>query len=131
MHIVLDVDDTITLAPEFFARLTHALPDVRVTILTLRLNPASTARFVDELGVRYDEIVTADHSEMGRKPGQSLIDWKVEAVTALAPDIYFEDMPEVVHRVPSGTKVFMACDELMLDWVRHGCERDAESDTAR
>ena len=75
--------------------------------------------------MRYDELILASDRERGRRREESLHTWKAALVNQLKPDIFFEDMPEVVSLIEPGILVFMPCDEVIRSWIstqlgRHG-----------
>ena len=123
MHIALDIDDTITHAPAFFAAVTHALADAEITIVTVRERADGSEETLHELGIRYDRLVTSDDPELGRTDDATYHDWKIRVVTRLRPDVYFDDAPEVVHRIRPPTAVFMCCDDLIRGWLAKGLAR--------
>ncbi len=117
MHICLDVDDTITYAPKFFAGLCDRFADARITIVTFRANKAQTEEYLDSVGVRYDQVLVSTDPDHGKAATQSLHEWKANLVNRLRPDIFFEDMPEVVTLVDASILVFMPCDEVIREWI--------------
>jgi len=118
MHLVLDIDDTITHAPEFFHALTHALVDARVTVITYREERDEAVALLEELGVRHDELITSRDPRYPLAADEPLDAWKARTVMGLDADVFFEDMPEVIHRIEPPVKVFMTCDTVMRDWIR-------------
>ncbi|RMF42696.1 MAG: hypothetical protein D6753_06875 [Planctomycetota bacterium] len=117
MHICLDVDDTITYAPGFFAELCNRFAHARITIVTMRTDLADTKEYLDSVGVRYDRVVVSTDPEHGKSADQSLHQWKANLVNDLRPDIFFEDMPEVVALIDRAIIVFMPCDDVIRDWI--------------
>lgn len=117
MHICLDVDDTITYAPGFFAGLCYKFADAQITIVTFRSDLAKTKQYLDSVGVRYDRVIVSADEEHGRSKTESLHEWKANFVNRLRPDIFFEDMPEVVALIDPGILVFMPCDEVIRKWI--------------
>lgn len=117
-HIVLDIDDTITYSPDFFVRLSKLFGDCRITVVTFRDELTSTRRHLDSLGLRYDELILSSDPIQGRQAVEGLVEWKARIVNQLAPDLFFEDMPEVIAKVTSSIHVFMPCDELIRNWLR-------------
>lgn len=117
MHICLDVDDTITYAPGFFAGLCERFAIARITIVTFRSDLAKTKEYLDSIGVRYDRIVVSTDELHGKKQSESLPEWKANLVNRLRPDIFFEDMPEVVALIDPSILVFMPCDEVIREWI--------------
>lgn len=117
MHICLDVDETITFAPEFFSALSERFSSARITIVTFRTDKEKTEQYLDSIGVRYDRIVVSTDPDIGKAATQSLHEWKASLVNQLRPDIFFEDMPEVVALVDSSVLVFMPCDAVIREWI--------------
>ena len=117
MHICLDVDDTITYTPGFFASLCDRFVSARITIVTFRTDLANTKQYLDSVGVRYDQVVVSTDRQHGRIASESLHEWKAKFVNRLRPDIFFEDMPEVVALIDPTILVFMPCDEVIREWI--------------
>ncbi|MCA9179703.1 MAG: hypothetical protein KDB14_34845 [Planctomycetales bacterium] len=116
MHICLDIDDTITYAPELFSLLA-ALADATITVVTFRTDADGARATLAESGVRFDRLITSSDPDCGKRHGQGLAQWKAAVVNHLQPDWFFEDMPEVVALIHPTIKVFMPVDELMRSWV--------------
>lgn len=117
MHICLDVDDTITYAPDFFAGLCERFASARITIVTFRSDLATTKDYLDSVGVRYDQVVVSTDEQHGKSKSESLHEWKANLVNRLRPDIFFEDMPEVVALIDPQILVFMPCDGIIREWI--------------
>ena len=117
MHICLDVDETITYAPAFFAALCDKFAEARVTIVTFRTDKTETERYLNSIGVRFNRVVVSTDPDHGKTADQSLYEWKANFVNRMRPDMFFEDMPEVVARVDPSILVFMPCDEVIRDWI--------------
>ena len=117
MHICLDIDDTITYAPGLFAALLTALPDAEVSVVTFRKRTSDALETLRECGIRCDRLIVSTDPERGQVDGQNLAEWKASVVNELAPDWFFEDMPEVVSRIRSEVTVFMPCDEVIRQWL--------------
>lgn len=118
MHICLDIDDTITYQPTFFARLTRTFADARVTVVTFRTDFEAAASCLDEIGVRYDQLIVSSDPEFGKLESELLQDWKSRLINEIKPDIFFEDMPEVVASIDDGIAVFQPCDSVIRSWMR-------------
>jgi len=98
--IALDIDDTITRHPTFFALLAQAVRGSggRVVIITFRDNREWTIAQLKEWGVDFDvlhtvpvgEIVDPDH-------------WKAEICSQEQVDVFFEDDPFVLKNLSSET----------------------------
>lgn len=123
MHLVLDIDDTITHAPEFFQALTHALVGARVTVITYREERDEAAAELAAIGVRHDDLITSRDTRYPLTPGEPMDAWKARIVMGLGADVFFEDMPEVIHRIEPPVKVFMTCDTVMREWIRDALGR--------
>ena len=117
MHIAIDIDDTITHAPEFFSALTGALTGATITIVTVRDSTDGSEETLRELGICYDRLILSDDPQFGRTGDMQFDEWKADVITRLRPDIFFDDSPEIVHRIQSPTRVFMCCDEVMQGWL--------------
>ena len=124
MHICLDVDDTITYAPEFFVGLCRRFDDARVTIVTFRSDEVETRTYLDEIGLRYDRLIVSTDQEHGAREDEAPHEWKAALVNRMQPDIFFEDMPEVVSLIHPSILVFMPCDDFVREWLssRLECE---------
>jgi len=116
MHIAIDIDGTITEAPEFFAFLT-SLSDLRITIVSFRDDEPEARRLLTELGIRFDQLVLINDPVHGNLGAVAWEQWKADAVAKLGVQIFFEDMPEVIKLVQPPTKTFMVCDQMMRDWL--------------
>ena len=119
----LDVDDTITAAPEFFALLTKAVRQAggRVCIVTRRGNlpevVEATRVELEDYGIEFDEIncIPDKKDEYISCPHEDL-DWyekylwqKVAICEARNVDVLFDDDPKVVRlfeRYAPGIQVF-------------------------
>jgi hypothetical protein len=123
LHIALDIDGTITEAPEFFSLLTRVVRDARITVVSFREDDREARRLLAELGVRYDALVLINDPALGNRDAAPWEVWKAGVVARLGVDVFFEDMPEVVRLVRPPTKVFMACDESMREWLSECVDR--------
>lgn len=127
MHICLDVDDTITCAPEFFVGLCRRFDGARVTIVTMRTDEIGTKAYLDGIGLRHDRVIVATDPEHGRREGEAPHEWKAALVNRLQPDIFFEDMPEVVSLIAPSILVFMPCDGFVREWLSLRLEGDLDA----
>lgn len=116
--ICIDIDDTITYAPNLFALITHSLTEATIIIVSFRTDHEAAVATLVEHEIRYNKLILSNDPEWGKRSEQSLDDWKSETVNRIAPDWFFEDMPEVVSKIDSDIKVFMPCDQLIRDWLR-------------
>ena len=118
MHLCLDVDDTITYAPKFFATVCERFADAQITIVTFRSDKTSTESYLKSEGVRFDNVIVSTDPIHGRTEQETLHEWNASFVNQLRPDIFFEDMPEVVALIDSSILVFMPCDEVIREWIK-------------
>ena len=117
-HICLDIDDTITYAPTFFLQLVASYPEAQVTVVTFRSDYDATKEYLDSICIRFDRLIVSTDETDGKKEGESLHEWKANYVNRIKPDIFFEDMPEVVGLIDPDIAVFMPCDSVIRDWIR-------------
>ena len=112
MKVGIDLDETITAAPEFFSLLTHALcvAGHEVHVITYREAESrnQTEAELAELGIRYSLL----HLPPANKDGAV---WKAELVKTLGIEIIFDDSPEVLAEMPSSVKRFWLCDPDVFD----------------
>lgn len=93
MKIAFDLDDTITLAPEFFSTLSK-LWDDDVYIITLRSDRQETIEDLEKLDIRYTDVILVSTCEE-----------KADVVKRLGISVYFDDMPETLVNMPETTAV--------------------------
>ena len=120
-HICLDIDDTITYVPKLFQVLTTVLPESKITVVTFRSEASRAMETLSELDIRYDRLIVSSDESCGKRPNETLAQWKARVVNNLKPDWFFEDMPEVVSLIDPDIIVLMPCDELMRDWLKGVC----------
>ena len=107
MNIGIDIDGTISSAPEFFSCLTRAFRQAghRVYIITYR-EPMTVQATRNELalwGVEYDEIhLCGNMEEIGQ--------WKAKIAAMLDLDVMFDDMPQSLCCLAPKVKRFWLCD---------------------
>jgi uncharacterized HAD superfamily protein len=94
LNLGLDLDGTITDAPEFFSAWTKSWPG-RVIIITYRNDREKTILDLERLNIRYDELVLVD-----RMDGKAVI--AEHGVTT-----YVDDQPEMLKNVPNGVNVML------------------------
>lgn len=110
MVIGIDIDDTITRHPGFFAFMTEALVAAghEVVIITFRENAELTAADLAKWGVRYTKLVTSSlesHLEHG------VYEWKGMVCREHGIEVFFEDDPHVLRHVdPSITRCMVLGD---------------------
>ena len=122
VHIAIDIDDTITYAPELFSLLVGSLREAEIIIVSFRTDRENALLALREHEIRWDRVILANDPEHGAREGQTLVDWKVGVVNQLSPAWFFEDMPEVVSRIKPHIKVFMPCDEVIREFLREATE---------
>ena len=98
MNVGLDIDDTITRHPEFFALLSAALKAQGhvVVIITFRESSAETSAELEEWGIVYDRLVTYDPRTQN---GSEIFAWKAKQCREHEIDVMFEDDPEVTAHI--------------------------------
>lgn len=115
MHIVIDVDETITAKPMFFSWLAGALrrDGHRVTILTVRRDREDTMRLLARHEVSYDRLETPPDGVM------EALKWKILRAKELAPDILFDDCVDVANAAGLNTLALVPRDPELgrLDYV--------------
>lgn len=111
MKIALDMDATITEAPAFFSLLSRSFQASghEVHIITFRDDRESTIQELKDLGIHYDSLHLPGDSDV-RAPK-----WKAKLALRLEIDVFFEDSPEVIERLPSSVKVFWLIDRDLFD----------------
>lgn len=122
MHIAIDIDGTITEAPEFFAFLTN-LPGLEISIVSFRDDEPEARRLLESLGIRFDRLILINDPVDGNLGGAPWEQWKADAVAKLGAAVFFEDMPEVIRLVRPPTKAFMVCDEMLREWLGQAADR--------
>lgn len=112
MRIGIDLDDTISEIPAFFAVVTTALigQGHQVHILTFR-DPdllEDTRAELATLGISYTAIhVPGDN--------RSAAEWKRSIVTEARIDLMIDDSPEVLAAMPPGVHRVWLCDPEVFD----------------
>ena len=118
MHLCFDVDDTITYAPEFFAKICECFSEAKISIVTFRADYQPTADYLASVPIRFDQLIVSTDDVNGQRSGELLHQWKARLVNEMKPDMFFEDMPEVVSLIDPSIIVLMPCDEVIRDWMR-------------
>lgn len=110
MNIGLDIDDTITRHPEFFAFLSQSLRAAghRVIIITFRDDPRSTADDLAAMGIVYDELITVT-AELCQTHGVD--EWKAAMCRQHGVEVFFEDDPDVLRHVDESVVCMMPFDK--------------------
>ena len=112
MNIGIDIDGTISSAPEFFSCLSKAFRHAghKVYIITYR-SPRAVQATRDQLalwGVQYDEMyLCGNMEEMGQ--------WKAKIAAMLELDVMFDDMPQSLCQLGPEVKRFWLCDPQEYD----------------
>lgn len=95
MKIGIDLDDTISHAPAFFALVTHGTAGRAEIFIITRREPGTEAEIALELagyGIRFDHI--------------KITDKKAEFILAQGIEVYFDDTDEYFQHLPGQVKVF-------------------------
>lgn len=105
MIIGIDIEGTITTAPDFFAWLTAALlrDGHKVFIITMRTHHEDTALELEQLGIRCTELITPDESVFERPDADR---WKGEVCSHLGIEVMFDDSMDILRHLPRFTKAF-------------------------
>lgn len=109
LRIGLDIDDTITRCPAFFALLCKALLDAghEVHVISYRESRQQTEEELREYGIRFTSLTLTDRDDFAR---EGFFQWKAKVCKELGIDILFEDMPEVINQLDGSTIAFVAFD---------------------
>jgi len=95
LKIGIDIDGTITSAPDFFRQLTEQMSEIAdIHIITFRPKKYKfeTIQQLSELGIKYDHLVFTDN--------------KADYIMQNYITIFFEDMDEFIVDLPSSVTVF-------------------------
>lgn len=105
MKVALDIDDTITRHPAFFAFLSRALLDAghEVVIITFRENRETTAADVAGWGIAYSQLIT---STLDACFEHGVDEWKGAVCRQQGIDLFFEDNAQVLQHVCEQTVCF-------------------------
>jgi len=114
MVVALDIDDTITRHPEFFAFLSRRLLDEghKVVIITFREDRQATRVLLDNLGIAFSTLVT---SSLEAHLTHGVDEWKAAVCREHAVDVFFEDDPRVIRHVAEPTVCMMPVDKKLHD----------------
>ncbi|TVQ33604.1 MAG: hypothetical protein EA376_01740 [Phycisphaeraceae bacterium] len=117
MVIGLDIDDTITRHPAFFAFLSKALIKAghKVVIITFRVDREMTEADLLEWGIAYSELVLGATDDV---LSSGVDEWKASVCEKHGVEVFFEDDPHVLSHVNTAVTCFMA-----IDHVRHDLKR--------
>lgn len=112
MNIGIDIDGTISAAPEFFAALTRAFRQAghRVYIITCRepMTVRATRSELADWGIEYDDMHLCGNA-------QNMGQWKAKIAAMLDLDVMFDDMPQSLCRLAPGITRFWLCDSKAYD----------------
>ncbi|MBL8990935.1 MAG: HAD family hydrolase [Phycisphaerae bacterium] len=113
MVIGLDLDDTITRHPAFFACIASALRAAghRVLVVTHREDPNDALRTLNDLGVAHDAVICPRPGDRARHG----LAWKAAVCREQGVSVMFEDCPETVRNIGPETVCFVPFDP---DWHR-------------
>lgn len=111
MKIGLDLDGTITDAPEFFSLLTNLFtPQHEVHIITYRDdNKEDVAAELKSYGITFTDIHLPPWEEKDAPA------WKRKIAKELDLDVMFEDSPEVLDQMPDKVKRFWICNPEVIN----------------
>jgi len=105
LKIGIDIDGTITSAPDFFRQLTEQMSEIAdIHIITFRPKKYTfeTIKQLSELGIKYDHLVFTDD--------------KKDYIIRNCINIFFEDMDEFIVDLPNSVIVFKIREEGNFDW---------------
>lgn len=110
MKVGLDLDYTITAAPEFFRVLAKALIESghEVHIITYRDSLEDTKRDIQDLDMPYTEL----HLPVGEVEPHV---WKAEMAKKLGLAVMIDDAPEVIAAMPKGVLRLWLADPEVFD----------------
>ena len=105
MVIALDIDDTITLHPAFFAAFSSAMRAAghTIVIITLRESERLARADLASMGIVFDRIVCATPDGLAEH-GYA---WKASVCRELGVDVFFEDSPRILSHVDPKTLAFL------------------------
>ena len=109
MRIGIDIDDTITRCPEFFALISRALVagGHEVYVISYREGQEAVRAELGGWGIAYSDVVLPTNEELDNA---GFYEWKVQTCRRLKIDVLFEDMPEVINRLDDSVVAFMPYD---------------------
>ncbi len=109
MRVALDIDDTITLHPEFFAFLSNALLAAGhgVYIISFREGQEEVEQDLGAYGVAFTRVILPTNEDLAET---GFYEWKASVCRSLRIDIFFEDMPEVINELDPSTIAFVPFD---------------------
>ena len=95
----LDLDGTISEAPEFFRLLSNMWPGY-VYIITYRTDYEKARVDLDRYGLKYEELILVDS-----------FDGKADVIVEKKITVYFDDQPEMLKNIPAGVQVMLCRNE--------------------
>jgi hypothetical protein len=118
MRIGLDIDDTITRCPEFFALLSQAFAAAGhvIYIISFRAGREATAADLEGWGITYHHLILPSDEDLG---GDGFYEWKARVCRDCGIDLFFEDMPEVLNRLDDSTIGIMPVDPWLGEVTYH------------
>ena len=112
MKIGLDLDETISALPEWFALISRALVEAGHEVHVITYRPVGSEAAVhaelQDHGIGY----TALHVPLESVQAPA---WKAGLAAELGLDLMVEDSPEVLARMPEGTARLWLCDPEIFD----------------
>ena len=105
MVVGLDIDDTITLHPEFFAIISRALVAAghRVVVITFRDDRVTTEADLRAWGIVYSELVLGTANEV---LSAGVDEWKGAVCRRHGVEVFFEDDLDVLRHVDPSVACF-------------------------
>ena len=115
--VALDIDETITRHPSFFAFLSHALTAAghRVLVITFRIDRAAAEADLRSWGIAYDDLFTPS---VDPDSDDGTDEWKGRLCEEHRVDVLFDDSPEVLRFVGPGVLSLMVVDQARYDLSR-------------
>ncbi len=109
MRIALDIDDTITRHPQFFAFLSKALidSDHKVYIISYRQGQEEVKADLAGYGISFTKLVLPSNDDLDH---EGFYQWKATACRRLGIEVFFEDMPEVVNELDANVLALVPFD---------------------
>jgi hypothetical protein len=110
MKIGIDLDDTITAMPEFFAIITKALIQKhQIYIITYRDGREATIIDLNDYNISYTELIMPNDNDETPQA------FKSRVATELGIDLMIDDSPENLSEMPPGVKRMWMCDDDVFD----------------
>lgn len=117
----LDIDDTITRHPAFFALVSASFIAAghRVVIITMRTDRAGAEAELARHGIQWTELHVFPEDLHWSK----LWPWKGDVCRERGVDVFFDDSPDILVHMPASTVPF-----LTVDLARHPLHRMLEAE---